>query len=170
MSFIGYSGSHGTGKTTAAFQRGLNEKLVHPDKSVHILCNQEALCPYPINKQATPDSQLWIFTNQMNLELYLLSHFDIVVSDRTTVDVVAYTYALGFHSLAYGMMSLVSCHACIYQEIVFKEIVSNEFCHPDGIREIRDRDFRYRVEARLREFYGELILSGALNGGVICYD
>jgi hypothetical protein len=36
-----------------------------PDKSVHVLCDQEALCPFLINKQTSPEAQMWIFTNQI---------------------------------------------------------------------------------------------------------
>lgn len=167
---IAYSGTHGTGKTTAAYQRGVHEKIAHPHQSVHVLCNQETVCPYPINKSATPDTQVWIFTNQISREIALLSQFDIVVTDRTAMDIVAYTHVLGFHSLAHSMMSLASIHASVYREIVVRRMAFNEFCHPDGIRETGDRLFRSGVETCLLDIYADLDNGGVLGSGVVRYE
>jgi hypothetical protein len=167
---IAYTGTHGTGKTTAAMQRGMNEKLANTGKSVHVLCNQENLCPFPINRKATPESQLWIFTNQLHQELTLISRFDIVVSDRTILDVIAYTHVLGYHSLAHSMVFLACCHASIYQEVIFRRMATNGFCYPDGVREARDQRFRAEVERELQIIYSELASSGSMNGSVIRYE
>lgn len=154
---ISFSGSHGTGKSTAAYEKAVHLKILHPDKSIYALCDQEALCPYPINKRTTPAGQLWIFTRQINQELFYLSKFDIVVTDRTAVDIIAYTMVAGFSMLASDMFVLAQTHILRYQEIIFRKIVTNEFCCQDGIRESTDGQYRQQVEDTMLDYYRELI-------------
>jgi len=151
-----YTGAHGTGKTTSAFKRAENLKIEHPGKSVYLMCDQAAFCPYPINKKTSPEAQLWIFTNQINKELSFLSRFDLLVTDRTAVDAVAYAYVAGFEQLAGDMLGLLNSHICLYSLIEFKTIKANDFFHRDGIRESHDRAFRQRVETAMLEFYAIL--------------
>lgn len=150
---IAFSGSHGTGKTTSAYRLAEELKINHPSKSVHALCNQARLCPLAINKKTTPESQLWIFTNQIQQEITLLSKFDILVCDRTPIDAMAYTYVAGFERLAMDMCSIMFHRAIQYQQIYFKSIKENEFCHSDGLRESKDRIFRLEVENAMLLFY-----------------
>jgi len=154
---ISISGTHGTGKTTAALLEARNQKIEHPNNTVAVLCEQAALCPYPINKQGSEETQMWIFTKQIEQELKYLAQFDIVVSDRTAVDAIAYTYVAGFHSLASAMFGLVQQHVHVYHKIIFKRIVTNDFWHQDGIRETTDSRYRRDVEDKLIEIYRQLL-------------
>lgn len=154
---ISFSGSHGTGKTTSAFRLAEQLKIEHPTKSVHVLCNQARLAPLPINKETTSESQLWIFTNQIQQQIALLEKFDILVCDRTPVDCMAYTYVAGFERLANDMCSIMFHHTHRYKQIHFKTIAHNEFCHPDGLRESKDRGFRQAIEDAMHVFYDALI-------------
>lgn len=154
--YIALSGSHGTGKTTAAFQEAAQQKILHPSNTIAVLCEQSSLSPYPINKEGTEDSQMWIFTRQIELELEYHSKFDIIVSDRTAVDAIAYTYVAGFHGLAAAMFSLVENHISIYQKIIFKKIAKNNFWYADGIRETTDSQYRQDIENKLLELYQQL--------------
>ncbi len=167
---IALTGTHGTGKTTAAFKQAENLKVEYPDKSIHVMCDQEVFCPYPINQKTTADSQLWIFTHQISQELSLLSRFDLIVSDRTAVDAVAYTVVAGFQALAHTMLDLVVHHMPVYDAITFQTIARNEFCHVDGIRESGDRVYRQEVETALKQLYAELETRGALGGEVVTYQ
>ncbi len=164
---IAFTGSHGTGKTTAAYQFAESYKIEHPDKSVHVLCDQEALCPFPINKQTSPEAQMWIFTNQIRQELWLMSRFDIIISDRTVVDAIAYTDVAGFDSLAQGMFDLTLNHIPNYTSIKFKTIIENDFCCQDGIRETEDSRFRAEIEDRLFDLYENLLDGGNLSPKVM---
>lgn len=164
-----YSGTHGVGKSTAAMENGPLLKFACPGKSVHILADQEALCPFAINKETTPEAQLWIFSNQIRQELILSSRFDILVLDRTIVDVIAYTQAAGFDSLAAGMMAVAENYVGVYNSILVKRIKNNPFCFNDGIREAADLEFRQRVEDILLALYARLELGGYIAQGVVSY-
>lgn len=164
-----YSGTHGVGKSTAAMEKARLIKLSCPGESVHILADQEALCPFAINKDTTPEAQLWIFSNQIRQELILSNRFGILVLDRTIVDVIAYTQAAGFDSLAAGMLSVAENYVGVYNSIDVRLIRNNPFCFRDGIREASDLEARQRVEDILLDLYGALTRGGYISEGVVRY-
>jgi len=161
---IGMSGAMGTGKTTAMGIYFQNYKMNYPKKSVQPLCNLEGFCPYHINKETTEKSQLWIFGNQIKQEMAALQRFDIVITDCTIIDIIAYTHVAGFTGLAQGMMALAEQHIQYYSEIYFKKIAYNQHCYPDGIREATDPHFRQDVEDSMLEFWHALEKSGIFPG------
>ncbi|NOX32533.1 MAG: AAA family ATPase [Deltaproteobacteria bacterium] len=163
-SLIAFTGSHGTGKSTAASVMYRDLKYKYPKKSIHVLFDQEVFCPYPINKETTPESQLWIFTNQIRQELSLLSRFDLVVTDRTIVDVIAYTSSAGFDSLTMAMLSIAENHMSIYRKIYFRKIINNDFCYADGIREAKDQTFRDEIEELMLVYFDELLHGKYITG------
>lgn len=160
-----FSGAHGTGKTTATLQCAQQEKLYNPGKSVHVLCDLEAFCPFHINQAGSEKTQAWIFSNQIRMEMESMHRFDITVTDRTIVDVIAYTRALGFHSLADGMLKYAEHHIQYYSSIHFKQIRFNQHCHPDGIRDI-DLEFRQEVETTMLEIYTLFERHDMIPGGI----
>lgn len=153
---ISFSGAHGTGKTTSATKKKLELKMRHPDASVISLCDLEAFCPIPINKGGTEQAQMWLFGNQIRHEMDALSRFDYVITDRTIVDIAAYTCVLGFHGLAKAMMAYAEQHIPFYSVIYFKNIAHNRFCYPDGIRDAEDKQFRQDVELIMLGFMANL--------------
>ncbi len=156
---IAYSGTHGTGKTTSTYTTAHHLKHLHRNKSIHVLVDQEALSPFTINQTATEEGQLWLFTNKIQYELFLLNKFDIVITDRTIIDIIAYTKYLKFHSLAEMMFTVAQEYIYRYSKITFKKIKTNEFWYPDGIRDTRDCHFRKTVELILSEYYQHLTQS-----------
>jgi len=163
---IAFSGSHGTGKTVSAAQKFIDLKINHPDKSIKLLHDLEAQSPYPINQDSSQYSQEWLFANHINKELEALSRFDIVVTDRTIVDVIGYTYALGFHSLAADMLCMAGSHMYVYREIYFKHISFNSYCYDDGIRAVDDPAFRREVEDSMLIQYEHLISAVNFHGEI----
>jgi len=163
---IGHSGTHGTGKTTVACQKIVDLKVQYPGKSIRVLCDLESLCPYPINKTGSRRTQAWLFSNQINQELTNLQRFDIVVTDRTVVDVIGYTHALGFHNLAESMQTYAAQHITIYKKIYCKKIISNPYHHADGIREAEDKLFRQDVEDAILTSYDNLMAQNFLTGDI----
>lgn len=157
---IAYTGTHGTGKTTSVFERAAALKKEYPGKTVGILNEVAARSPYPINLLTTEKSQLWIFTHQIEEELILLDRYDLVVSDRTALDAVAYTHAVGYHAMAEDMLRLFSHHMGVYREINFKRYATNNFCRNDGVRDTHDKDFRAIVETLLHWMYRRLNIAG----------
>jgi predicted ATPase len=160
-----FSGAHGTGKTTAAYQCAQQEKLYNPGKSVHVLADLEVFSPTPINQTGSEQTQEWIFANQIKAEMECMHRFDITVTDRTIVDVIAYTRALGFHGLADGMLKYAEHHCQYYSSIHFKQIQYNQHCHHDGIRDI-DLGFRQEVETTMLEIYSLLERHGMIPVGI----
>lgn len=84
---IGFTGTHGTGKTTACLELVTQLKKLGVD--ANIVTNTARSCPLDINESATTDAQLWIMGTMMKKELE--SKSNVVVCDRTLLDVLAYT-------------------------------------------------------------------------------
>ncbi len=156
---VAVSGTHGTGKTTSVYNLARMLKIAHPDKTVAPLIEQASVCPYDINGVSSGVSQMWLFTSQIARELELLSQFDIVVSDRCVVDVIAYTRFFGFEDLADNMFSLAWSHMTSYRQIYFRDAELNEFCFPDGLRDSSDRVFRQEVQRIMLDVYKEMGLT-----------
>jgi hypothetical protein len=162
---ISYTGSHGTGKSTDASRTYYELKKSNPTASVRLFCDLEADCPFPINVNTTEEAQLWMFSNQIQVELFALSRFDILVTDRTIIDVIAYTYCAGFQGLTEAMLAVAEQYVGHYSEITFKQIKDNPYCFPDGIRD-DDVGFRVNVENTLIEIYKMLDLEGFIKGPI----
>lgn len=160
---ISFSGTHGTGKSTAAAYEYRNQKILHPDKSVYLLCDLEALCPFKINMETTEQAQSWIFARQIQQEIEAAARFDVVITDRTIVDVIAYTYVAGFEALACSMLGYAERHVEAYDSITVKQMEYNGYCHYDGIRDT-DYGFRAAVESMLKDLYKQLNDAGAIHG------
>lgn len=165
MKQISFSGTHGTGKSTAAADEYRNQKILHPEKTVRLLCDMEALCPFPINRETTAQAQSWMFANQIQQEIKAAARFDILVTDRTIVDVIAYTYVAGFEGLACGMLDYAEQYVQAYDEIKLKQMKFNSFVHQDGIRDTAP-GFREEVESILKNLYSQLQDTGAIQGGL----
>lgn len=154
---LGISGTHGTGKTLSALVKAQAVKSTFPNKRVGIITEQASECPLPINKDATADSQLWIFTSQIRRELEMMQHYDLIVCDRTPIDIVAYTWTVGHHAMALGMMNIARLHMHHYQHILFRTADKNPFHFKDGLRDL-DKKFRLDIEMEMRSLYRKLNL------------
>jgi hypothetical protein len=87
---IGVLGTHDTGKTTLAFS--LCSKL----KSKHLFVGfvEESVreCPFPVNQMTNFLSQYWILNRQINYEIEKHERYNVIVTDRTTIDNFAYAF------------------------------------------------------------------------------
>ncbi len=164
---IAYTGSHGTGKTDAAMRAAADLNRARTGKSVKALCDLEGLGPFPINKKTSPASQMWLFADRIRQELDILARFDSLVTDRTVVDVVAYTYVAGFEAWATDMLPLAGRHLSIYGEIRFKTIANNNFWFDNGIRDAGDQAFREKTEKVVLDMYARLREGGYMAGDFI---
>ena len=151
---IAFTGTHGTGKSTAVFNRAYEEKMNNPNSRVEILHENAARAPKGLfNKKGTPESQLWIFTNQMRSEIELTSFYDIVICDRTVFDSIAYTIWLGHVDLAQSMFNLALSHLQSYDEIIFKQIKTNNYLSDCEHRDTKDLEYRELIENHLMRLY-----------------
>jgi DNA polymerase III delta prime subunit len=147
-----FTGPQGTGKTVAAYDYAAILSKENPGKTVKVVSDVERCCPYPINREATREAQEWIFYHQIAAELNAMAHYDLVVTDRTIMDVIAYSMAAGFRLQADGLLAVWRKHSHWYKKIVFRHARTNCFNVEDGCRDT-DPVFRARIEATLYELY-----------------
>lgn len=148
---IAFSGSHGTGKTTSVFMECYELKKLY--KNVDILTETARESPLPINRDATSDSQLWIFCRQIEREISLGALNDAIVCDRTIVDICAYCFFTDrnlFKNLFYLSKSYINTYDWVY----FKTVENNNYLIEDGIRDT-DRKFQNDIETKMVELYRE---------------
>lgn len=150
---IAYSGAHGTGKTTAVYELASN--LKKRGMNVGIILETARKCPIPVfsNVCAMPsvEAQQWIFTRQIQEEIEASSYYDVVVTDRTVVDCIAYTRYFGYIEMAEAMEYMARQFR--YDEIHFKTVFINNFLVDDGFRNIDDTGARYAIEKIMADLY-----------------
>lgn len=96
---FGIMGTHGTGKTT--FARDYAGRLTELDngEKVGLVTGIARLCPWPLNREATEETQRWIFHSHMVAELEATEIYDVVVCDRTALDSLVYADVAGFEDM-----------------------------------------------------------------------
>jgi predicted ATPase len=155
-----FTGTHGTGKTTAVYELAAWLKRTRPGQEVGIVSEVARLCPYPICGRAAgarvdDAAQRWIFAAQVRAELDALANYHWVVSDRTVCDCIAYTRAGGLESLARAMMMMAAGHVRVYQEVYMLRCADIGPAADDGVRST-DEAFRQRVEDELITIYHQI--------------
>lgn len=153
---IAISGTHGTGKTTSVYKKAEELKMNNQNKEVGMILEVARRCPFKIlsknNDKPSKEAQLWIFSEQITAELMMSKVYDIVVSDRSIIDTIAYTIVFGYKNLADSMLGIAWEHIHIYSEIYFKSIQKNDYLQDDGTRSL-DKDLRKQVEIEMLEIY-----------------
>jgi len=143
---IAYSGTHGCGKTTAVYNEAYRKKLEEKNKVINVLTEVARESPFPINKSTTIDSEKWIFFTQLKRELEEENNCDILICDRTILDVLAYCKVSGFDSLVSLLYPTACDHLKTYDKIYFLSLENNNYHFSDGIR---DEDILYRKDIEL---------------------
>ena len=165
MMKIAFSGAHGTGKTTSVLEKAKELKIKYPTKTVGVLSENAINCPLPINQEATTESQLWIFGDQLRKEIEMTTKFNILVCDRSIFDTIAYTKLVN-EDVAFHMFGMiVRGFVETYDTIYFKRIQNNDFFVADGLRDT-DREYRQKVEDAL-EYMFNIVREMKLNVKII---
>jgi nicotinamide riboside kinase len=87
---IAFSGAHSTGKTTAVNR--LAELLEAEGVKTVRIGEVARKCPWPINRDATPKTQKWIWEAQRKAEEKAAeTDADVILCDRTLLDSLCYT-------------------------------------------------------------------------------
>lgn len=147
-----FSGAQGTGKTTAARQYASILSKENPGKTVGCVVDIERRCPWPINREASDRAQEWIFAHQLAAETQAIYDYDIVVSDHTILDVVAYTYHRGLKELSYDMLKFAQYRMRRYCRINFLCTLTHCWAIDDGCRDT-DPDYRAQIETIMLSLY-----------------
>jgi predicted ATPase len=127
---IGFIGTHGTGKTVATLQ--LVCELKKRGFNAEVVTEAARACPLPINENTTEKSQSWIFGEMLKREQE--SKADIIVCDRTLLDVIAYTERI---SPRYAeMMERFVDKYCATYDIIFYMEPNPKYLKKDGVRSV----------------------------------
>ena len=156
MKKLAFSGSHGTGKSTSVFKLAHELKFEFPSNTVGILMENAKHSPFKINKETTSESQIWIYSNQLQQELYLSVNYDFLVTDRTIIDAIAYTKVVGLNDLSRDLLNLSLHHISSYDKIYFKLIKNNDYLIHDGVRDSQDVVYRQDVEDIMIDLYDQI--------------
>lgn len=140
---IGVSGVHGTGKSSFALDLAYKNKMNNPDKTVYLIQETVADCPYPINEECSYESQMWLLSAQIQRELDAETKYDIIICDRTVIDPLAYAMALGIDEFKASAQDIIKNYLQTYDRIVFLDD-SRDFSVDDGIRSM-NTEFRNNV-------------------------
>lgn len=146
---IAFSGTHGTGKTTQAYKLASQLKL--KGKSVIVLDEVARECPFPINKESTDITQLWILSTQIRREIKLMGRYDYVITDRSIFDTIAYSILLKNLSTSF-ISSYQSYVKEYYKQIFVLNPDTFNFQIKDGVRDM-DKVFRKQVHNTILHIY-----------------
>lgn len=156
---IAFTGAHGTGKTTSVYDYA-GEIKKQGAYEIGIITETARRCPFPIfgkGSQSSVEAQLWIFSEQIRCELDSILNYEITISDRTVVDVIAYSMLAGLPDLARDQIAMARHHVGIYDTIFIKPVSGNGFLREDGIRST-DRQLQIDTERILIDVYRTLNL------------
>lgn len=166
MKKIAITGTHGAGKTTLAHQ--ICVMLKEKNVNVTVVEEKARSCPFPINKQATADTEIWMVHTQIKAEQQAkASKYECAVIDRCSLDAIIYwqdrnTPHKYFEKLRDAALEWVQTE---YDLVILLEPSSDtEEMAVDAVRDssiayrnqIRDL-FRQYLETMPQSFYDRLI-------------
>lgn len=148
---IGISGTHGVGKTFSVYEKANEYKLKYPDKEISIICEIARRSPFPINEKTTLESQQWMFTSQIKAEMEEEKTSDIIITDRSLADYLAYAKEIS-EEFFYRLLPYLKFYIQSYDIIIYKTIENNPYHFNDGVRSM-DKDYRKKIEDNLLDIY-----------------
>lgn len=150
---LAFVGSHGVGKTTAAYK--LAAKLKHLNFTCEIVHEAARNCPFSINQDAQEETHLWILAKQIQTELEASQKTDLVICDRSVLDTMAYHERV-LETLSYptltGLNEFVWSFMPTYDYLVYIRPDDSTPLVDDGVRDI-DRDFQLDIHRRMLEYF-----------------
>lgn len=171
-------GTHGTGKSTTIYDWSyklktdkkyfndiplIKEKLniLGREPSVKIISEVASECPFPINKESTFESQIWMFAEQLKQEIESDGKFDFLLIDRSLYDYITYCHYLEFvnnieHGLSTGMINIAKN---IYYDILVKHEINDKYLKEDGIRDL-DKSFQENIQFLLENIISKNFKEG----------
>lgn len=155
---VSVAGTHGTGKTTLAYS--ICTFLKKNNISAVVLDERARECPFPINKDATNETQVWLIASHIKKELELMSKYNIVISDRCVLDSYVYgtSLDLGEDTCFKKLLDYCVCHIKkYYKRLYLLDPVSYNYCIDDGVRSI---DSKWRLE--IHELFKKLFTDNGI--------
>jgi hypothetical protein len=157
---IGLSGTHSTGKTGSC--KELFDIFSSEFKKTILVEETARDCPYPLNREASPEAQKWVFAEQLKRDVDIdcklaledyknsLEKHAVVIYDRSLIDNAVYTFidsrkdtktwSFASHLLNFAMEyeNTDEWHHILFTPEDFKE------AEPDGFRDV-DREWRQKI-------------------------
>jgi len=148
---IALTGSHGTGKTTLAYE--LTAELKKHGINATMCTEVARKCPFPIHRKGNFQSQLWIFVTQIKDELEAEKDYEFVVCDRSVLDTYAYTKYLLTSADTERLWAFARENLKTY-DLLFKTPIIDSYIIEDGVRDT-DKKFQQDIDAILNKFLNE---------------
>ena len=153
---IAISGTQGTGKSYTAYK--LCTYLRKLGNNVVVLDELARECPFPINENATDETQIWIAGEQLVTELEKIEKYDYVIADRSVLDSFCYGLYLGGTNddwiFKYLREYLVAHIKKYYYKIYLLDPIAFNFNIEDGVRSTNE-EFRNSIHEKLLSVYQE---------------
>ena len=108
---VAVSGSHSTGKSS--FLRLVKQHLDIRNIQYTIVADMATRCPFPILKQQTIESSLWMISTSVAEEIAALNKTGIVLIDRPIIDTWPYLMAVTSHDLPGDSNAVLATYECI---------------------------------------------------------
>lgn len=149
---IAFSGTHGCGKTTLAYQ--LCTKMKMAGYNVIVLDELARRCPFNINKEASFETQIWLICKQITEELELTNNYECVIVDRSVYDSLCYDRVVNKDTTLCGhLFNYAWAHvANFYKNIYVPNLNSFSYQIVDGTRDM-DPQFRQEVYDTIIKVY-----------------
>ena len=141
---ISVTGTHGTGKTTLAY----NICTFLKKKGVNTVVLDELAreCRFPINEEAIDETHAWLIASQIKKELDLMLGYEVIIADRSVLDPYVYGLSKVFKGSANFKLLKPYCVAHIkkyYGRIYMLNPTAFNYCEVDGVR---STDLKWRSE------------------------
>ena len=139
---VAFIGAHSTGKTEKSRSYAKEHGYLRVPEAART-------CPFPINRQASRETQLYIWSSQLVLELDQIhwaeeTGVEGIVCDRSLLDPFIYSVDRGFAGLVDDMLPLTRDWMKTYTKIYFVRPLNN-IVKRDGIRDT-DPLWRTRID------------------------
>ncbi len=149
---IAFSGTHGVGKSTLAYN--VAAKLKKNNANVVVVDELARECNLPINKNAGINTQYWIISSQIQRELSIKDKYDYIISDRSPMDAVCYGLILGKFNRE--CVTFISEYIKTNYKLIFvPNPITFNYHIDDGIRDM-DTGFRTQINDKIIDIYTEL--------------
>ncbi len=141
---IAFIGSHSVRKSNAV--HAFASTIGRAGRSVEVGREVVRFNPLGLNEAATAEAQLWVLMAQVQQELELLPHAEVLVTDRSVVDNFAYYLRVTGGEDPFGVEPLIRRWAATYDLSV--RLLPDVRLLADGVRSTSDA-FRDEIEAIL---------------------
>lgn len=168
MSFkIAAIGTHGTGKSTTLYELAYYLKTdknyfknipiiwnklndLGREPSIKLINEVASECPFPINQESNLTAQLWMFSQQLRLEIEFNGNFDFLLIDRSLYDYISYTKHIENKSKLNDNISkgFINISKLIHYDLLIRHEINKEYLKEDGIRDI-DTSFQKHIDSLL---------------------